>query len=73
MLLAHRVMEAFDADKDGKISHAEFTAGFAKWFSDWNKDGNGKLSQEQLKSGINRELGPPADGGPGFGPPGADQ
>jgi spore coat protein H len=76
MFLARRVIESFDADKNGKVSHAEFTAGFAKWFSDWNNDGSGKLSDEQLRNGINRDLaphfgGPP--GGPGFGPPPEEQ
>jgi len=72
IFLAGRVMDSFDTDKDGKISRAEFMAGFAKWFADWNTDGSGKLSEEQLRSGINHDLapfggGPP--GRPGFGPP----
>jgi spore coat protein CotH len=72
MFLAGRVMDSFDTDKDGNISRAEFMAGFAKWFADWNTDGSGKLTDEQLRSGINHDLapfggGPP--GGPGFGPP----
>jgi hypothetical protein len=65
-------MESFDANKDGKLTHAEFAAGFAKWFADWNTDKSGFLSDEQLRTGINHDLfpfhgGPP--GGPGFGPP----
>ena len=73
MFLAGRVVESFDADKDGKVSHAEFMAGVAKWFGDWNTDGGGRLSEEQLRSGISRDLVPfggGAPGGPGFGPPG---
>jgi spore coat protein CotH len=73
LLLAHRFMEAFDKDGDGKLSHAEFMAGFAKWFSDWDTDGSGKLSGEQLRNGLNRELGAPGGGRPGFGPPPDEQ
>ena len=71
MFLARGIMEAFDTNKDGKLTHEEFTAGFAKWFEDWNSDKSGTLSEEQLRAGINRDLspsrgGPP--GGPDFGP-----
>lgn len=70
--IARGVMEAFDTNKDGKVTHAEFIAGFTKWFDDWNTDQSGKLTDDQLRAGINRDLspfrgGPP--GGPGFGPP----
>jgi len=71
MFLARGVMDAFDTNKDGKLTHDEFTAGFAKWFESWNTDKTGTLTEEQLRAGINRELAPrggPPDG-PGFGPP----
>jgi hypothetical protein len=44
-------MDSFDTDKDGKISHAEFRAGFAKWFADGILMGCGKLSDEQYGAG----------------------
>jgi spore coat protein H len=72
MFLARGVMEAFDSNKDGKLTHEEFRTGFAKWFEAWNTDKSGMLSQEQLRAGINRDLVPfrwgPA-GGRDFGPP----
>ena len=71
--LARGLIEAFDTNKDGKLTHEEFTAGFAKWFEDWNSDKSGALSQEQLRAGINRDLSPmrgAPPGGPDFGPPG---
>jgi spore coat protein CotH len=73
MVMAGSVMDQFDTNKDGNLSHDEFLAGLAKWFFDWNTDKSGLMSEEQLRSGINRDLipfhgGPP--GGPGFGPPG---
>jgi hypothetical protein len=70
--LAGRFMEAFDKNKDGKVSHDEFTAGFAKWFSEWNTDSSGALTETQLRVGINRDLSPFRGGPPdgtGFGPP----
>jgi spore coat protein CotH len=73
MFLGRAVMDQFDANKDGKVTHNEFKAGLAKWFEDWNSDKSGLMTEEQLRSGINRDLapfrgGPP--GGPGFGGPG---
>ena len=70
--LARQMMEAFDSDRDGKLTHAEFTAGFANWFEAWDTEKNAMVTEEQLRLGINRDLapfrgGPP--GGPGFGPP----
>jgi len=71
-MLSRVFMEALDANKDEVISHEEFTNGFARWFEAWDMDKKGKLTSEQLRTGINRELGtfhggPP--GGEGFGPP----
>jgi hypothetical protein len=74
VFLARNLMETFDTNKDGKLTHDEFTAGFAKWFQDWNTDKSGLLTEEQLRTGINQDLSPfhggPPPGGPGFGPPG---
>jgi len=72
MFLGNGFMAAFDDDKDGVLTHGEFTQGFAKWFAGWNTDKSGVLTDEQLRAGINQDLspfrgGPP--GGPGFGPP----
>jgi hypothetical protein len=72
MFLGNAFMAAFDNDKDGVLTHGEFTQGFAKWFAGWNTDKSGVLTDEQLRAGINQDLapfrgGPP--GGPGFGPP----
>jgi hypothetical protein len=72
MVLVRGVMDALDANKDGKVSHDEFVAGFAKWFSKWNTDKSGALTEAQLRKGINQDLtpfhgGPPE--GPDFGPP----
>jgi spore coat protein CotH len=74
MFLGGAFMSALDTDKDGWVSHDEFTQGFTKWFASWNTDKSGTLNDEQLRAGINQDLapfrgGPP--GGPGFRPPDA--
>jgi hypothetical protein len=68
------MLTALDADKDGQVSKAEFCAGFDKWFSAWAADGKSALTEDQLTTGINRDLaprfGPGGPGGPGGGGPG---
>ena len=59
-------MNTFDADKDGKLTQAEVTGGFDKWFETWNIDKSGALTEEQLRDGLNEEFSP-FRGGP---PPG---
>ncbi len=70
--LGPAIMAALDADKNGELTKAEFTAGFDNWFRKWNSDQSGSLTDEQLRAGIDADLslfrgGP---GGPGFGPRG---
>jgi len=74
--LADAFVSALDKDKDKAVTHAEFSQGFAAWFKKWNTDASGRLTEVQLRVGIDRDLipdfggrpgGPP--GGPGFGPP----
>jgi spore coat protein CotH len=67
-VLEHGFMEALDANKDGEITHDEFTHGFAKWFQSWNADKSNLLTEDQLRVGILNDL-LPFHVGPGFGPP----
>ena len=72
--LVDSMVDALDKNQDKSVSRDEFIGGFTKWFHDWNSDKSGFLTEEQLRSGINRDLapsrgGPPGGGGPGFGPP----
>ena len=72
MFLAQAFTTAFDADKDGVVTQAEFAQGFLKWFDAWNTDHTGALTEEQLRAGINQDLSPFRGGPPpgfGFGPP----
>ena len=61
------VLEQFDADKDGVLSAAEFQGGFTKWFTSWNSDKTGQLTEAQLREGINHDMNPMR--GMRFGPP----
>lgn len=69
MLFADPLLKALDEDKDSRVTEKEFTNGFAKFFDDWNSDKSGFLSQDQLRTGIDKDLSPFRDGFPGFGPP----
>ena len=64
-------MNTFDADKDAHLTRDEFTSGFAKWFTEWNTDASNPLTDEELRTGLNKALAPPpgAFGGPPGGPP----
>jgi hypothetical protein len=64
-------MTALDADKDGRLTRDEFVGGFARWFEAWDVDRKGVLTDEQLRSGINKDLPlRPAPGAPPGGPAG---
>lgn len=65
-------MKALDANKDKKITRAEFLDGFAKWFALWDTDKTGFLTEKKLKAGIDKSLtmdfgGPPGMDMDGFG------
>lgn len=68
MFLGNAFMAALDADHDGALTRDEFTRGFGKWFDAWNAGRDGLLTDEQLRAGINRDLGPFRGGPPGAGP-----
>jgi|GEM_PF-2633622 len=56
---------AGDTDKDGFITGAEFSGTFAKWFTEWDPDNIGALSEERLAGGLRASL--PQQGFAGFG------
>jgi spore coat protein CotH len=63
---------ATDANKDGSLTRGEFKDTFAKWFSEWDAEKGGALTEEQLRTGLSTALPQPNFGGPGggFGGPG---
>ncbi|MBY0522377.1 MAG: CotH kinase family protein [Gemmataceae bacterium] len=70
-IVAKPLLEAVDADKDGKMSNDELVAGIKKFFKDTDKDNKGSLDEKSLAEGLNR-IWPPPPGGArppaGFGP-----
>ena len=54
--LAPAFMQVADADKDGKLSRAEFISLGGKWFAEWDKAQAGQLSAEQLRAGLDGAL-----------------
>lgn len=58
-------LKALDTNQDGVLEREEFEQGFARWFAAWSTDESGVLTEEQLRSGINKALPLP----PGFGAP----
>lgn len=53
-ILAGPIMQRADADKDGKVSRAEFMAAAEALFGELDKDKKGELDQRQLSEGITR-------------------
>lgn len=43
------MMAHLDANKDGKISQAEFTSNVPRWFSHADKNGDGAVSRDELR------------------------
>src|SRR5687767_7917691 len=73
--LAPAFMTQADQDKDGKITSDEFAALGQKWYTSWDKSNSSKITNDQLRDGLNATFAPPGGmGGPGapdrFGGPG---
>jgi spore coat protein H len=52
--LAKPLLDALDADKDGKVSEEEFAAGMKKRFAEWDKNKNGTLDQREMAEGLQK-------------------
>jgi Planctomycete cytochrome C/EF hand len=61
---------AADTDKDGSLTRAELKGTFAKWFTLWDAQKAGSVTEEQIRDGLNAALPAPSFGGPGGGRPG---
>ncbi len=46
------LFSATDTDKDGTLTRAETKSAFDAWFTNWDTGKSGKLSQEQILSGL---------------------
>jgi spore coat protein H len=67
--LAPGFLSALDANKDKQLTREEFLTGFDRWFAKWDQDNTGRLTEQQLRAGLNKDLplnffGGRAGGGP---------
>lgn len=71
-MLVPGFQRGLDGNQDGRISRAEFTGGFARWFTAWDTQQRGHLTSDDVRDGMNKDLNPMPPGGPGGrgGPPG---
>ena len=61
--LSSSVFTAVDANKDAAITRDELKSAFDRWFTQWDSDKTGALTQEQVNIGLNTALSPPASAG----------
>ena len=64
--LAPRIVEAADANKDGRLSPEEAAKGAERFVREADTKKSGSLDEDALAGAINQRMGPP----PGFGPGG---
>ena len=74
MFLAPAFLRNADLNHDGKLSSEEFGSLAEKWFAAWDKTHSGKLTEDQVRTGLNQSFsdgqGPGRPGGPGGRGPG---
>ena len=58
---------ASDVDRDGTLTHEEWSAAFAKWFGEWDAAKSGALDDPKLRAGLDAALPRPQSGGGGGG------
>jgi spore coat protein H len=58
MMFSRPWLQVLDENKDSFVTEVEFTRGFARLFQAWNSDQTGRLTLDQLRSGINKDLSP---------------
>jgi hypothetical protein len=73
-VFAKLLLQAGDANRDGKLSHDELMKAAEDAFGKCDKDHNGVLDEEELSAGLSRLLpAPQGPGGPPRGPGGPPQ
>jgi spore coat protein H len=69
-LLAEPTLALLDADKDGRLSKAEWVAAAKATFAAGEADGEGRVDQQGLADALNKLYGPEPGRAPAGGPPG---
>jgi hypothetical protein len=62
--LAKPLRDALDANKDGKVTEEEMSAGMKRLFREWDAEGNRTVDQKEIADGLQRLLPPPPGGPP---------
>jgi type 1 glutamine amidotransferase len=62
---ATAIFNSLDPDNDGSMTRAEMEAGFSRWFTAWNTDHSGTLTQPQIMAGLTQVLPAPPPVKPG--------
>jgi len=65
--LGGALLKAADADHNQQISAAEFQSLSTRWLTEWDKNTDGALSEEELRNGLGVAFPPPRFGGPPAG------
>ncbi len=68
-MMADVVLSAFDRDRDGWLTRAEWRSGVSRWFNLWDTDVSDSLTEDLLRSGIEHDVLPPGPRGGFPGPP----
>lgn len=69
MFLAPAFLGLADADRDGRLTRAEWLGMGDTWFERWDTNRTASLTAEQVRNGLNAMLAsPPANAAPGPGP-----
>ena len=63
------LLDAVDANKDGRLTEAEVASGMKRLFGEWDLDRNGSLDQKELADGLQKLVPAPKGGFGGFGGP----
>lgn len=61
--LSASLFTAVDANKDAAVTRDELKSAFDRWFTEWDSEKTGALSQEQVNIGLNAALPVPASAG----------
>ena len=61
--LSASLFTAVDANKDAAVTKDELKTAFDKWFTEWDSEKAGALTQEQVNLGLNAALPVPANAG----------
>lgn len=60
--LSRPLLDRLDANKDGRVTEAEFSEGMRRLFKEWDTNGSGSLDQKKIADGLQKLVPPPGGG-----------